>query len=242
MVFCWYTKLEGDSRMAKKDDVLEDLKQKIATGEIAQGAWISEREIGEMYQISRTPVREILWNLVSLNMIETAGDRGYRVIKYTIEDIIEIFNARKAIEGECARLACQSADPDYESRVQALKEELQAASEEEDPARLVAIGTKVHRFIQEKAGNRYLNAFNKRICSLVGIIRNTTKGYRSIEQQSRVGHREILDALEKRDGIRCAQAMRKHLHATCVAMVEYDCNVLLGTGEDGYLFQEGEEE
>lgn len=228
--------------MSKKDEVLEDLKQKIVSGEIAPGSWISEREIGEMYRISRTPVREILWNLATLNIIEAAGDRGYRVVEYTIEDLVEIFNARKAIESECARLACRSKDADYESRVAELQEELRSASEDEDPARLVEIGVKIHRFIQEKAGNRYLSAFNKRIYSLVGIIRNTTKGYPPIERQSKMGHQEILDALEARDGIRCAQAMRKHLHATCVAMVEYDCKTLLGADGEKYLISKGEDE
>lgn len=226
--------------MSKKEDVLEDLKRKIVSGEIAPGSWITEREIGEIYAISRTPVREILWNLATLNIIEAAGDRGYRVIKYTIEDIIEVFNARKAVEGECARLACLSTDSDYDSRVKGLMEKLLAIKPEEDPAKLVEIGSKVHHFIQEKANNKYLTAFNIRIYSLVGIIRNTTKAYASIENESMLGHLEILEALAARDGIRCSRAMRKHLHSTCVAIVKFDCNNLLGVDEEELIFQEGE--
>jgi DNA-binding GntR family transcriptional regulator len=221
--------------MSKKDDVLEDLKSKIVSGEIAPGSWITEREIGEMYAMSRTPVREILWNLATLNIIEAAGDRGYRVIKYTIEDIIEVFNARKAIEGECARLACLCNDTDYASRVRELQEELLAA---EDPVKLIEIGSKVHQFIQEKANNKYLSAFYIRIYSLVGIIRNTTKAYSSIEKESKLGHQEILEALAAKDGLRCARAMRRHLHSTCISMVKFDCNNLLGLDEEAMLFQE----
>jgi DNA-binding GntR family transcriptional regulator len=234
--------MEGKGKkMAKKDDVLEDLKKKIVSGEIAPGSWITEREIGEMYQISRTPVREILWNLATLNIVEAAGDHGYRVIKYTIEDIIEVFNARKAIEGECARLACLSSDSDYDSRVKALQEELFAADPGEDPAKLVEIGSKVHQFIQEKANNRYLSAFGIRIYSLVGIIRNTTKAYAAIEDESKRDHLRILEALAARDGLRCAQAMRQHLHSTCVAIVKFDCNNLLGSdGEDLFFLSEDE--
>jgi DNA-binding GntR family transcriptional regulator len=224
--------------MSKKDDVLEDLKSKIVSGEIAPGSWITEREIGEMYAMSRTPVREILWNLATLNIIEAAGDRGYRVIKYTIEDIIEVFNARKAIEGECARLACLCNDMDYDSRVKELQQELLAAETGEDPAMLVEIGSKVHQFIQEKANNKYLSAFNIRIYSLVGIIRNTTKAYIAIEKESKLGHQEILEALAAKDGLRCARAMRRHLHSTCIAIVKFDCNNLLGLDEESRLFQE----
>jgi DNA-binding GntR family transcriptional regulator len=229
--------MEGKgNKMAKKDDVLEDLKRKIVSGEIAPGSWITEREIGEMYQISRTPVREILWNLATLNIVEAAGDHGYRVIKYTIEDIIEVFNARKAIEGECARLACLSSDSDYASRVQGLQQELSSTEAGEDPARLIEIGSRVHQFIQEKANNRYLSAFSTRIYSLVGIIRNTTKAYAVIEDESKLAHQKILEALAARDGLLCAQAMRQHLHSTCVAIVKFDCNNLLGPDGEDLLF------
>lgn len=226
--------------MARKDDVLEDLKTKIVSGQIAPGSWLTEREIAEMYSLSRTPIREILWNLANLNVIEAAGDRGYRVIKYSIENIIEVFNARKAIEGECARLACLSSDSDYEVRVEALQEELLTAKEDEYPARLVEIGSKIHEFILEKANNRYLYAFNTRIFSLVGILRNTTKAYIAIEKESRIAHQEILEALAARDSTGCAKAMRHHLHSTCVAIVKFDCNNLLGVDEQDMIFSEGE--
>jgi len=226
--------------MTKKEKVLEDLKAKIVTGEIIPGSWLTEREFAEMYKMSRTPVREILWKLANLNIIEDAGDRGYRVVKYSIDDIIEVFNARKAIEGECARLACLSTDADYVHRVAALQEELTSAEEDADPAGLVEIGSKVHMFIQEKASNRYLSAFNTRIFSLVAIVRNTTKAYGAIEKESRLGHQEILNALASREGQRCALAMRSHLQSTCVSIVKFGCNNLLGVDEQENIFLEGE--
>jgi DNA-binding GntR family transcriptional regulator len=226
--------------MTKKEQVLNDLKNKIVSGEIIPGSWLTEREICEKYKISRTPVREILWNLANLNIIEAAGDRGYRVLKYSIEDIIEVFNARKAIEGECARLACLCTDSDYMHRVETLMEELVSARENEDPAKLVEIGSRVHQFIQEKAHNRYLSAFNTRIFSLVAILRNTTKAYIAIEKESKLGHQEILDALAARDSLKCSRAMRSHLQTTCVAIVQSGCNHLLGVDEQYINFNEGD--
>ena len=223
--------------MTKKEIVLEDIKNKIITGEIAQGTWITEREMGERYNMSRTPIREILWNLATLNLIESTGDRGYRVKKYTIEDIIEVFNARKAIEGECARLACISTDDSYMQKVNELRDKLLATSLEKT-AELVEIGIKVHVFVQEQSHNKYLNEFNARIDSLGAIIRNTTKSYQNIEIKSRDGHLEILNALAQRDGNLCATAMRKHLQDTCVAMVKNNCITLLGN--DDFVLNKGE--
>ena len=85
----------------KKEEILEDLKRKIITGEIHQGASLTEREISETYGISRTPVREILWNLCSVNLAEQDPDKGCRVKTYTINDMIEVYNTREAIESAC---------------------------------------------------------------------------------------------------------------------------------------------
>jgi DNA-binding GntR family transcriptional regulator len=217
-------------KMKKKDIVLEDLKKKIITGEIAPGTWITEREIVEMYNMSRTPIREILWNLSTLNLIEVVGERGYRIKKYNIEDIIEVFNARKAIEGECARLACISSDLSYNDRVKELKE-LLIATDIHDTSKLIEIGSQVHLFIQKQSNNQYLSEFNERIYFLESIIRNTTKSFQMIEEKSKEGHLEILNALEKRDGNLCCLAMRKHLQDTCVAMVKNNCITLLGNDD-----------
>jgi DNA-binding GntR family transcriptional regulator len=225
--------------MRKKDKVLEDIKKKIITGELAPGTWITEREIVEMYQMSRTPIREILWTLSTLNLIEVVGERGYRIRKYTIEDIIEVFNARKAIEGECARLACISTDSNYSERVNELREKLLATSDS-DSAKLIEIGSQVHLFIQKQSKNKYLQEFNERIYFLEAIIRNTTKSYQIIEKKSKNGHLEILEALAKRDGNLCCVAMRQHLQDTCVSMVKNNCITLLGN--DDFVLQKGEKE
>ncbi|MDC7235411.1 MAG: GntR family transcriptional regulator [Spirochaetales bacterium] len=227
--------------MTKKEKAFEDLKDRIVSGEIAPGSWLTEREISTKYNLSRTPIREILWNLANLNIVEAVGDRGYRVVKYSINDIIEVFNARKAIEGECARLACLSTDQDYSSRIEELRKELMKAKDDEDPVRMVEVGSSVHRFIQEKANNRYLSAFNTRIYSLVAIIRNTTKSYLAIEKESWIGHRDILDALAERDSMKCARTMRAHLQSTCVAFVKLGCNNLLGVDVQDMIFLEGDD-
>ncbi|MCY1153340.1 MAG: GntR family transcriptional regulator [Sphaerochaetaceae bacterium] len=223
--------------MKKKDTVLEDIRNKITTGEMAPGKWITEREICEIYDMSRTPVREILWKLAALNLIEVVGEKGYRIKKYTIEDIIEVFNARKAIEGECARLACISDDEGYDAKVQDLIHRLNAVSED-NTSELIKLGSQVHVFIQEQSKNKYLKEFNQRIYSLVSIIRNTTKSFQPIEKKSKDAHIEILNALARRDGNACAIAMRKHLQDTCVAMVNNNCINLLGN--DDFILDKGE--
>lgn len=212
-----------------KNEVLEDLKNRILSGDIPAGTWLTERELCEEYGISRTPVREVIWNLIQMNIVEGVSERGNRVRTFSINDIIEVFNAREAIEGECARLACLSVDADYLGRIEELEAELRALSPEKDARKCVEVGIKVHAFIQEKANNRYLCEYSDRIRTVTSIIRNITAEYGNIEEESLKDHLQILGTLKNRDGNASAQAMRSHLHRTCRDIVTRCCNNLLGT-------------
>jgi DNA-binding GntR family transcriptional regulator len=225
--------------LSKKEEIFEILKEQIVTGAIRPGTWLTERELVDLYGISRTPIREILWKLSNLRIIEATSDRGYRVKSFSITDIIDIYNARKAVEGECARLACLSKDCDYEQRVQSLIKALKEADAEKDSVHCVEIGVKIHDFILEKADNEYLRNFSDSIKSVVAVMRNSTKTHASIEKKSKNDHMLILEALQARDEIRCAQAMREHLHSTCIEIVRDDCNSLLGLRANN-IFGEGE--
>lgn len=212
----------------KKEQIIEDIKNRIVTGQIPQGAWLTERGLCEEYGISRTPVREIIWNLSQLNVVEITAERGCMVRKFSVNDIIEVYNAREAIEGECARLACLSRDNDLDGRIAELKKKLESLSAYEDVKACMAVGQKVHHLLLEKANNRYLETFNQSIVTVTGIIRNMTSAHEELEEQSRLGHIEILDALARRDENACAEATRRHLRNACKAMVAYSCNQMLG--------------
>ena len=211
-----------------KEQIIEDIKNRIVSGQIPQGAWLTERGLCEEYGISRTPVREIIWNLNLLNIVEITAERGCMVRKFSINDIIEVYNAREAIEGECARLACLSTDADLDARIADLKRVLESVSAYDDVKSCMAAGQKVHQLILEKANNRYLDMFNQSIVTVTGIIRRMTSAHEELEEQSRLGHIEILDALARRDENACAEATRKHLRNACKVMVEYSCNRMLG--------------
>src|SRR5690554_1887708 len=107
----------------KTIDVYEDLKAKISKEEFLPGEILVERDLCEIYKISRTPIREVLWKLVSDGLIEKVSNKGYRVKELTLENIFEIFQARESIEGMAVRLACQKGDSDFLSKIKQLQDE-----------------------------------------------------------------------------------------------------------------------
>ena len=53
----------------KKIQVYQEIKEKILSEKLTPGQWLVERDISEQYKISRTPVRELLRELVSDGLI-----------------------------------------------------------------------------------------------------------------------------------------------------------------------------
>lgn len=85
-----------------KDQVYQKLKKKILNGELEKEKLYSEQQFAELFQVSRTPVREALLQLKSEGYIEIIPNRGIKVIDYDLQSLYELCQMRDAIESYCA--------------------------------------------------------------------------------------------------------------------------------------------
>ena len=204
----------------KKETAYQDLKQRIFKEELAPGQWVVERDISREYEISRTPAREILRMLVTDGIVTLEPSKGYLVRKLNLEEIVEIFQAREAIEGTAARLSCIKGDEIFFSRVAELGEQFENLDIGEDGSLGVAIGNELHDAIVEAANNKLLSEFYQKLRNLLSLIRNITKKSTKIELNSRNGHLAITKAVQERNEIKSEQYMREHLSTTCRSLVQ----------------------
>jgi len=204
----------------KNEKVYQDLKQKIIKEELLPGQWLVEREIGKVYSISRTPVREMLRKLVSDGFLELKPGKGYLVRKLSLEEIIEIFQAREAVEGMAARLACQKGDENFFTRIKKLRQQLEKLDIEENSASGVVLGNELHSAIAEAANNSLVFEFYEKLRNLAALTRNISKKSVGIEKRSKEAHLALMKTLEERDADNSEQYMREHLRSTCRSLVE----------------------
>ena len=78
--------------------------------EFRPGQILSEKEIIWKFKLSRTPVRKALSKMERDGIIETILRKGAIIKFISIKDVVEIFEARKALEGIAARLALRNVD------------------------------------------------------------------------------------------------------------------------------------
>ena len=203
-----------------KKDLYKELKLKIFNEEISPGTWLVERELCEKYNLSRTPVREILRVLVSDGLITLEPTKGYSVRKLSFEEIVEIFHARESVEGMAARLSCLRGGQDFLSKIAELKNQLEQIDIDKDTYLGIETGHKLHNIIIKAAGNKLLDEFYKKLNNLSSLTRNLSKRSVEIERNSRNDHIAIAQAILEKDEEKCEHAMRKHINGTCLLLTQ----------------------
>ena len=203
-----------------KQMVYEDIRRQIVEENLAPGQWLIERELCEAYSMSRTPIREILWRLTADGFLEQEANRGFVVRRLGLEQIFEIFQAREAVEGMAARLACRRGGEPFRTMLRDIKKKIANADIESDPTLGIALGRELHKAIMGAANNGILAGINERLENLTLLTANITKRSPAIERASGDAHLNIINALLQQDEEKGEQLMREHLRETCRNVVD----------------------
>jgi DNA-binding GntR family transcriptional regulator len=203
-----------------KQSAYEDIRLQIIEEKLLPGQWLIERELCEAYSLSRTPVREILWKLVADGFLEQESNRGFSVRRLGLEQIFEIYQAREAVEGMAARLACRKGSEAFRGGLQELKKKIMDTNIESSPSEGIALGRQLHNAIMEAARNSVLGEMHKKLNNLVALTSNITKRSAAIEKASGFAHLDIIEAIIEQDEEKSERLMRTHLRETCRQVVD----------------------
>ncbi|MEV0386932.1 GntR family transcriptional regulator [Nonomuraea sp. NPDC050643] len=146
----------GAAHQTLRDEVTEELRRRILSGELAQGERLVEDRLAASLGVSRNPVRESIRVLAAEGFIQVAPRLGATVARLSAEEGEELFDVRMAVEGLAARLAARKRTPASAER---LRRVLDQAKEAVDGGRLEAVAdlnTAFHLAVGEAAGNSYL--------------------------------------------------------------------------------------
>jgi DNA-binding GntR family transcriptional regulator len=200
---------EGESSLAEA--VYESILEAILAGRLVPGTILSEVALAKQLQVSRTPVHDALRQLGKDGVIEQSTGRRARVASFTHDDIFEIFELRKYLEGPAAELAAGRMDQRQLAPLRALANDLAADTTRIDwTARWADFDEEFHRVIADSSGNRRLAQDINRYRLLHRGFNRMSTDVASL-QQALSEHFEILDALDNRQGARAREAMVHHI-------------------------------
>jgi DNA-binding GntR family transcriptional regulator len=222
-----------------KQSVFEHIKKQIIEEKLHPGYWFVERELCTTYCLSRTPIREILWKLHSGGFLEQEPNRGFMVRKLGLERIFEVFQAREAVEGMAARLACSKSDESFRSTLREIMEMLNKLDAETDPTQGSALGRRLHGAIVEAARNGIMVDIYEKLKNLSILTSNMTRKSPAIERISKEAHLMLINALLEQNEEKSEQLMREHLRDTCRQIVEQFYPNMLGVASNNKILRTG---
>lgn len=91
-----------------QDLVFITLRDEILSGKLQPDEKLNTSQLAKRLGVSRTPIREALNRLVAVGLVETIPHRGIYIRKLSIEEVIELYYIRAALEGIAARLAVRN--------------------------------------------------------------------------------------------------------------------------------------
>lgn len=86
-------------RRSTAEMIADRLRTAIMNGALAPGTQLVEAELAAQFDVSRGPMREAMQRLVSEGLAYSVRHRGIFVIELTLDDVVDIYRARTAIEG-----------------------------------------------------------------------------------------------------------------------------------------------
>ncbi|WP_138467170.1 GntR family transcriptional regulator [Poseidonocella sp. HB161398] len=181
----------------------------IVEGRLHPGSRLSENQLAEAFEVSRTLVREALARLEARHIISVRPRRGWFVNRPSPEEAAAVFAARRAVEYGFFKTAAPFND-DQIARLKAHIAEERAAIEQGDKAQLTFLMGDFHTRIIALSGNEPLEEVMRNLTARTILI--------SLRYQSSAGalashrdHCDIADAISRGDMDAAAELSLSHL-------------------------------
>ncbi|QDU28589.1 putative HTH-type transcriptional regulator YdfH [Anatilimnocola aggregata] len=193
--------------------VYHRLLQGILAGQYSPGTVLSELGVAREFGVSRMPVHDALRQLAKDGLVQRERNCRARVAGITIDDVFEIFELRKFLEGPAAELAAGRLDARQMAPLQAAARSLQGKAKLKSwTSQWAQFDDLFHTTIAQASGNR-------RLAQDIGRYRLLHKGLNRAAtepdslQQAMHEHLSILEALEAKDGRLARERMVGHITA-----------------------------
>lgn len=194
--------------------VFARLQDDIVLGVLPPGTKLGETELAARYGVSRGPLREAIRRLESRKLLERVPHVGTRVASLKAADLIEIYRVREALEGMAARLAAEHMTAE---EVAGLREVLLQHEQQQDIKEDVAYFQREgdldfhYRIIQGSHNQALIDLLIGEIYHLVRMYRYQFSMTANRPQKALGEHRQIIEAIESRDGEMAELLMRRHI-------------------------------
>jgi len=197
--------------------VAEQLRLAILEGQYHPGEWLRQERLAQELGVSQMPVREALKELTAEGLVEHVPYRGVRVVKFSPEDLADLYRHRSFLEGQAASSAAERITEEEVAELQDLLQQMRQRLAPEQLNEYRQLNRRFHQRICEASRHNYLirtlaqlwDAFPTMMWSNYFHTDLTSIPERDVNDVNE--HECILAALAAHDALRVEQLMRGHI-------------------------------
>ena len=190
--------------------VQTEIERLILSGELGSGAKLTESTLADRLGVSRGPVREAFRMLEEAGLVRTEKNRGVFVRDVPIEEALEIFELRAAMDQYVGRKLAQTVTAAQTRELRQFAEAMEQATKAADAQAYHRLNLAFHDRLLELTGNAKFSSTYRKLVNELSLFRRQNLTEESMAVYSRE-HRQIVKAIAARDVDAAGQAMFQHV-------------------------------
>ncbi|MBM6387090.1 MULTISPECIES: GntR family transcriptional regulator [Paenibacillus] len=191
----------------KEREIYRDIKLAITQHKLLPNSQLVEDALAEAFEVSRTPIRNVLRRLEMEKLVTVIPYRGAFVSCPSVDEAREVFEMRRVIETSMVRKLCATVKPEQLFPIETLIREEHQASHEGDIVGALDVTVDIHLKLAELSDNYYYYHFLEELISLTSVI----IALYGTDQSFCHDHVDLLAAIQQQDGEQAARIMTEHL-------------------------------
>jgi DNA-binding GntR family transcriptional regulator len=190
--------------------IADQVRASILDGSLAPGTQLTEVQLAERLGVSRGPVREAMQRLIQEGLLRAERHRGVFVMELGLEDVQDVYLARKAIETEAARRVLDRDPSELVAKLEAIVKDMRAAEKAKKRSAMVEADLRFHEALVEAAGSKRLSRMFRTLVAETRLAMAVGFEYPEWSYPA-ADHQTIVDALKRGKKAEVLKRLDEHL-------------------------------
>lgn len=190
--------------------IVDSVTAAIVERRLMPGTKLAEQRLADIFQVSRTVVRQALNQLSRDRLVTLEPARGAFVSTPSVDEARQVFELRQMLEGAMMRLLVERITPVQVAELRAHLQAEQQAIAVNDVAARTRLLAHFHTLLARMVGNQVLEELQADLLSRSSLISLMYQSSQSASESS-AEHAAIVDALERHDRAAAVQLAEAHI-------------------------------
>jgi DNA-binding GntR family transcriptional regulator len=208
------------------DLAVERIRSTIIEGHVALGEQLSEITLASTLGISKTPVREALFQLKLEGLVDVHPQRGTFVFDLTEDEVIDLCAFRELIEVAAVARAISISRDRLALALDPILEATKNAEQIRDHKAVAALDSRFHEMIVASSGSANLSTAYRLIAYKIQALRARLPVHDEDVSECNDSHQLIVDEIRTGTAAKAQKLLRDHIRSTQDAYLAASANKL----------------